>query len=128
MSFIAVASHNRHEISGHTGKCRRFWLYEIRERKVKGKRLLELGRDQALYACKPALPHPLDAAKVVISGGIGAGLIARLHARGIAAVVTDETNPDLAVKDYLAGQLARARPTAPAQPCSTQHCRCRTPG
>lgn len=26
---IAIASQNRREITGHTGHCRRFWIYDI---------------------------------------------------------------------------------------------------
>lgn len=127
MSLIAVASQNRHGITDHTGKCRRFWLYEVRERKIKGKRLLELGRGQVLHESKPAVPHPLDIAKVVISAGMGAGLVERLRRRGIVAVVTQETNPDVAVREYLAGTLVRGRPKAMTEACSAHHCHCSTP-
>lgn len=122
MSIIAVASQNRREITGHTGMCRRFWLYEVREHEVKHKRLLELGRDQSLHASQPGVPHPLDAARVLISAGMGTGLVDRLQRKGIEAVITPETDPDVAVKRYVEGTLTRGE--AHAHDHGEHHCNC----
>ncbi len=39
---IAVTSQNRKTITGHAGKCRKFWTYEIDHKEIVNKTLLEL--------------------------------------------------------------------------------------
>jgi len=102
---IAVASQNRREVTGHTGRCRKFWVYRIEQARVRDRALLELPREQAFHESAPHQPHPLDGVDVLISGGMGTGLMRRLAARGIEGLVTSETDPDTAVASYLAGRL-----------------------
>jgi predicted Fe-Mo cluster-binding NifX family protein len=101
---IAVASQNRREVTGHLGRCRRFWIYEVEGKQIKGKRLLELPKEQSLHESHGA-PHPLDEVQVVISGGMGEGMVRRLATKNIEGIVTPETDPDAAVKAYLVGAL-----------------------
>lgn len=101
---IAVASQNRKTVTGHAGKCRKFWVYETDGAEVLGKALLELPLDQSFHESH-GQPHPLDAANVLICGGMGTGLVDRLKAKGIQGLVTTETDPDRAVSAYLAGRL-----------------------
>ena len=56
--------------------------------------------------------HPLDGVDVLIAGGMGSGLQARLARKGIEAVVTPEKDPDRAVSLWLAHSLAQAKPHA----------------
>ena len=102
---IAVASQNRREVTGHTGRCRRFWFYEVEQGKVQNKVLLELPREQSLHDSSPHASHPLEVADVLISAGMGNGLVRRLTAWGVEAVVTPLVDPDAAVAGYLAGTL-----------------------
>jgi predicted Fe-Mo cluster-binding NifX family protein len=102
---IAVASQNRKTITGHAGKCRKFWIYDVTGRAVQGKTLLELPKEQSFHESHGAGPHPLDGINVLISGGMGAGLQHRLRQRGIDALVTPEEDPDGAVVAYLEGRL-----------------------
>lgn len=102
---IAVTSQNRREITEHAGRCRKFWLYDIEGQKLRGKQLLELPKEQAFHESPPQAAHPLDDITVLISGGMGQGMLRRLAARGILAIVTDEKEPDAAVKAYLSGTL-----------------------
>jgi predicted Fe-Mo cluster-binding NifX family protein len=44
---IAVASQNRHQITEHAGRCRKFWIYEISHDAVTRKELLELPKEQS---------------------------------------------------------------------------------
>lgn len=106
---IAVTSQNRRTVTEHAGRCRKFWIYEITEGEVQGKRLLELSKEQSFHDSARSVPHPLDTVDVLISGGMGRGLERRLRERGIEAVVTDETDPDAATKAYLDGTLVRLR-------------------
>ena len=113
---IAVASQNRKIVTGHAGKCRKFWLYDIEDRAVKGKTLLELPREQSFHEHTGAEPHPLQDVQVLITGGMGEGLARRLAAMGIEGLVTTETDPDRAVSAYLAGTLPLGQPEAHGEP------------
>lgn len=102
---IAVSSQNRREITGHAGRCRKFWIYEIEDQQTKGKELLELPKEQSFHESSPQTAHPLDDVTVMISGGMGQGMLRRLAAKGIVGIITEEKEPDSAVKAYLAGRL-----------------------
>jgi len=109
---IAVASQNRKTVTGHAGKCRKFWIYDTDGAEVLGKTLLELPMEQSFHESHGAESHPLDNVNVLISGGMGAGLQHRLRQRGIDALVTSETDPDHAVAAYLTGTLPLGEPEA----------------
>ncbi len=109
---IAVTSQNRKTVTGHAGKCRKFWVYEIEGKEVKGRNLLELPIEQSFHESHGDAPHPLDDVDVLICGGMGAGLQQRLKQRGIAAAATSETDPDQAVTAWLDGTLPEAAPEA----------------
>lgn len=110
---IAVASQNRKTITGHAGKCRKFWVYETNGAEVLDKTLLELPLEESFHASH-GQPHALDAANVLICGGMGQGMVSRLKAKGIHGLVTTETDPDRAVAAYLAGRLPLGEPDAHA--------------
>jgi predicted Fe-Mo cluster-binding NifX family protein len=118
MMKIAVASQNRREITGHTGRCRRFWIYDIDGNgAIASKRLLEIGKAETFHASSPHEPHPLDQVQVLISGGMGNGMRRRLVNRGIEAEITNSTDPDAAVNAWLNG---RPEP-APMQAALTRY-------
>jgi predicted Fe-Mo cluster-binding NifX family protein len=102
---IAVASQNRKTITEHAGKCRKFWIYEIDDKTVVKKTMVELAKEQSFHEHRGAGPHPLDGINVLISGGAGHGLIRRLNNMGIQGLVTAETEPDSAVAHFLNGTL-----------------------
>jgi len=102
---VAVASQNRREITEHTGRCRKFWIYEIESQQILNKELLELTKEQCFHDSPPQAASPLDDMQVLIAGGMGRGLAQRLENKGIKALLTSETNPDKAVNDYLTGTL-----------------------
>ena len=107
---IAVASQNRREVTGHTGRCRKFWIYEIEGDTVTNKQLLELPKEQCFHDTSPHDPSPLDQVQVLIAGGMGTGLVRRLEAREIKAINTNKKDPDQAIKDYLNGTLETVSP------------------
>ena len=104
---IAVTSQNRKTVTEHAGKCRKFWIYDVKQGLVTGKTLLELPIEQSFHESSPGQAHPLDAVHVLITAGIGSGLQQRLSQRGIRSVVTSQENPDQAVAAYLAGEFDR---------------------
>jgi predicted Fe-Mo cluster-binding NifX family protein len=64
---IAVASQNRREITGHTGRCRRFWVYDIAfNAAIAGRELLELNKSQCFHESSTHDAHPLDYVPVLI--------------------------------------------------------------
>lgn len=108
---IAVASQNFRTITGHAGMTRRFMVFEAEAgQPCTPVERIELAKDQAIHEFKGDGPHPLDGVQVVIAGSAGTGFINRMAARGIAAVITDETDPATAVTDYLAGRLQTSAP------------------
>ena len=102
---IAISSQNRRSITGHAGKCRNFWIYEISAGQVTGKQLIELERTQSLHESAHCLAEPLSGINVLISGGMGEGLYRRLLAQGIQPLLTEQTDPDASVAAFLEGQL-----------------------
>jgi predicted Fe-Mo cluster-binding NifX family protein len=107
---IAVTSQNRKAITGHAGKCRKFWLYDVDGIQIQRKQLIELALEQSFHEVAHASPvaaatHPLDGIQLLIAGGLGRGLQNRLKHQGIEAIATAETDPDQAVAAWLAGTL-----------------------
>lgn len=41
--LIAVTSQKRRTVTGHAGRCRKFWLYPVKDGVVGERRLVELG-------------------------------------------------------------------------------------
>jgi predicted Fe-Mo cluster-binding NifX family protein len=102
---IAITSQNRKTITGHAGKCRKFWIFDLEDNQIVNKELLELPIEQAFHNSSPQQPHPLDNINILISGGMGQGLIRRLEDKGIQALITSETDPQQAIQKLLQGSL-----------------------
>jgi len=109
---IAVTSQDRLTVTGHAGRCQRFWVYEVEGQRVSGRALLEVPLGETFHESHHAGPPGLAGVAALITGGMGAGLAARLQRQGVAPVVTSETDPDRAVAGYLDGSLARLEPHA----------------
>jgi predicted Fe-Mo cluster-binding NifX family protein len=109
---IAVSSHNLKTVTGHAGKCRYFWLYDVYDAEVRAKRLIQLANDQTYHERHDSGPRPLEGIDVLIAGGLGSRLHQRLKQRGVMAVATTETNPDRAVAAWLDGSLVEIAPEA----------------
>jgi len=103
---IAVTSQNRKEVTGHAGRCRKFWVFEAQDKEIVGRELLELAKEHCFHDMAPEIAAPLEAVDVLIVGGMGSGLRERLARKGIAVVVTQEMDPERAVRLWLAGELA----------------------
>lgn len=110
MTRIAVASQNRRDITEHAGRCRNFWLFDVDCGRVTGRSLLELPKEASFHDSSPHARHLLDGVDMLIAGGMGEGLQARLARKGIEAVVTTERDPERAVLLWLADSLPRAAP------------------
>jgi predicted Fe-Mo cluster-binding NifX family protein len=98
---IAVSSQDRRTVTGHALRCRRFWVYEIRRNGIDDKTLRELAPDQTLHATELGENHPLDDVHVMITSGMTPFLYQRLRRGGIKPYVTEESEPDRAVRMLL---------------------------
>ena len=98
---IAVSSQNRKTVTDHAGRCRKFWVYEVRQNKVDNKVLRELTLEQTLHSSQLGEDHPLDDVHVLITAGMSPFLYQRLQRSGIRGFVTDQSDPDLAVQTLL---------------------------
>ena len=118
---IALTSQNKRTISGHAGKCTRFYVYDINENKeVVSKELLELDPEMMLHyhfhGVNPEAHHPLFDMDVIITGDMGPGFPMKLAKRGIQAFMTDIVELDEVIEKALAGTLPML------QPSSNYHC------
>jgi predicted Fe-Mo cluster-binding NifX family protein len=107
---IAVSSQNQTQVTGHLGRCQKFWIYEVEGTTIQDKQLLQITKDQSFHESSPKKPHPLDIVQVLISGGIGRGLARRLEAKGIQPLITAETDLDAAVLAYMTNNLVVMTP------------------
>ncbi|MEO1752185.1 NifB/NifX family molybdenum-iron cluster-binding protein [Thiofaba sp. EF100] len=102
--LIAVTSQNRRTVTGHAGRCRKFWLYPVTEGGVGERRLVELGLEESFHATPGGLPKALEGITALISQGMGQGMVMRLERLGIRAWITGIEDPDLAVQAFLRGE------------------------
>lgn len=107
---IAVTSQDRQHITEHAGHCHRFWVYEVADRAITQKTLVDVPKTQTFHEFSGKIPTHLEDVQVLIAGGMGQSLIQRLARNGIQGLVTTETEPDVAVSAYLSGNLATQAP------------------
>lgn len=106
--LIAVTSQNRRTVTGHAGRCRKFWLYPVENGVIGERRLVELSIDDSFHATAGGVPRPLEGITTLISQEMGQGLVIRLQRFGIKAWITSESDPDAAVKAYQRGEPSGA--------------------
>jgi predicted Fe-Mo cluster-binding NifX family protein len=104
---IAVSSQDGRTVTGHAGRCRKFQVYEIGKNGVSGRTLRELTPEQTLHSSPLGDGHPLDDVHVMITAAVSPFLYQRLQRGGIRPFVTDESDPDEAVR-ILLEKVARA--------------------
>lgn len=102
---IAVTSQNRRMITEHAGRCRNFWIFTIADNQIIDKQLLELAKEQSFHESSVHEPHPLDDIDVLITAGMGSGMVRRLARKSIKGLVTKESDPETAVSLYLKAEL-----------------------
>ena len=107
---IAVTSQNFRTITPHAGRARRFLVYQVEpdQEPVEAERL-DLPKEMALHEFHGDGPHPIHAVDVLIAGSFGEGFERRMAKRGIVAVMTEESDPVKAVKDFLAGTVGKLK-------------------
>lgn len=98
---IAIASQNRRAVTGHAGRCRRFWVFDVRNGKVERRELLELDKSNTLHASAPGIPAPLQGLDVLVAASICDKLSSRLARHGLRAVSTNHSNPEDALHSLI---------------------------
>ena len=123
---IAVSTADGNTICGHLGKCRSFIIYETEGGEIKAKRLTGTAGSCPGHGVQGAEVHGGHAVhgghnlsqfagcQAVITQGMGQGMIDGLTAAGIKPVITDMSDPDLAVMKFLRGEM-----TGPARSTCT---------
>jgi predicted Fe-Mo cluster-binding NifX family protein len=112
---IAVASQNKKTLTGHAGKCTRFYLFTLDSKNsILSKELLELPPEKMLHnhfhGPNPEEHHPLFEMNFVITENMGMGFQNRMAAKGIKAVATAEKDIDTAVELLLKNELPLEEP------------------
>ena len=97
--FIVITSQNRHHITPHAGKCRKFWKYELKDGEVTDKQLIEVEKEQSFSQSGEVLEKllPMD---IFVTTGMGDQLREKLRNIGVHVMVIAEI--DL---DYFIGNL-----------------------
>ncbi len=108
MTLVAFTTQNRRTITGHAGMCRNFMRFRLAEGAISHLPPLALSMEQRLREAPGAAPHPLDGVDLLITGGMGAGLREKLTRRGIASLVTAESDPLRALALLAQGKLTDA--------------------
>ena len=101
---IAVTSQNFRTVTNHAGRARRFLVFLVEENKqpVEVERI-DLPKEMSIHSLSGHLvPHPLDHVDVLLSASFGPGFARNMTSRNIVASLTEESDPILAIKDYLA--------------------------
>ena len=106
---IAVSSQNFRQVTGHAGHARRFLVFKVDDaNSINLVNRLDLPKELAIHGFDDRQPHPLYDVDVLITGGAGEVFRQRLAMRGVRVVATGETDPETAVRDFLAGAVKAA--------------------
>ena len=105
---------NRRSISPHAGRCRNFTLTTVVHGREVGERTqVSIEKEQTLHSTtSEGLPSMLEGVELLITGGVGPGLVQRLARHGVQVAVTDEADPDRALQAWLVGDLHPEAPGA----------------
>ena len=57
---IAVSSQNQKNVTGHLGHCQKFWIYDVNDKTIQNKQLLQLTKNQSFHESSPQRNYPLD--------------------------------------------------------------------
>lgn len=107
---IAISSQDFTTITGHAGRANHFLVFQAEAGQEP--QLLEkvtLSKEMTFHEYhvhSPNAPHPLDGTELIITTSAGVNFQQRVTARGIRLVITEETDPVIAIRGFFAGTLA----------------------
>jgi predicted Fe-Mo cluster-binding NifX family protein len=111
---IAISTTDGKTICGHLGKCKSFIIYHVDGNEVLKKEAIQVGG-----ACPSSggdghghahgghahNVSPFDGCYAVITQGMGQGMLNALAQKGIRPVITELSDPDMAVRMLMLGDL-----------------------
>ena len=111
MRFAIAVGKDYTAVVGHAGQ-HRHWLVVEAEAGGEPRAVarVELEKHQVFHHWEDLGPHPLDGIDVLIAASSGEGFLRRMEKRGVEAVLTRETDPVLAVREYLGHTLPPPKP------------------
>lgn len=102
---VGISSQNFRTITGHAGKARRFFVYEVdAQRQIVPQEKLDLPKEMSMHEWHGEGPHPLFDLDVLITASCGEGFKHRMSKAGITVHVTDEIDPLQAVSQLVSVQ------------------------
>ncbi|WP_448191305.1 NifB/NifX family molybdenum-iron cluster-binding protein [Azospirillum sp. sgz301742] len=108
---VAVATRDYQTVTGHAGQARHWLVYDATpDRAPTLVSQVELTREQSFHHWRDNGPHPLDGIVAVIANSAGEGFLKRMEKRGIAAIMTGESEPAKAVADWFADTVTPPKP------------------
>lgn len=112
---IAAASRDGATLAGHIGKCDQWIVYDVTntaegESQIQEVERLRLPKELVFHYFRDDCPHPLADCVAVLGTSAGDNFIRKMQQRGIAAVLTAETDLQQAVTDYVHNQLSPPKP------------------
>ena len=112
---IAFCYQNDMHITGQAGKCTKFMLYDIQDKEIVSKGMVELEESITFHnvfhnGTIPFNEHPLSDIDVVISDSMGAGFVQKMKRVGITALMTTETDIEKALDAFLSNKLELVLP------------------
>ena len=115
-TIVAVASQNKKIIFEHAGKCRNFIIYTINNSNIDSKKILELSKEETLHntshSTNNTIKNTLLDADILLTRGIGSGLIQKLARQNVACYKIEETDPDIAIHKLINGTLEAVAPVS----------------
>ena len=113
-TIVAVTFQNKKTIFNHTGKCRNYLIYTLKDSIIESRRLLELSINETLHSFfhreEDMKKHILFESDILLTKGIGNGAIEKLAKYGVACYKIEESDPDLAINKLINGTLEAMSP------------------
>ena len=97
---IAITSQNKKHVTGHAGKCRKFWVLEVLDNQLITKELIELPKEASIRA-SGQLPEALEGIDKFITSGMGEGMQRRLDALNIDYEIIEMILVDDCISKYV---------------------------
>ncbi|AJE23319.1 nitrogen fixation protein [Azotobacter chroococcum] len=112
--LIAVAVDRQGRVADHAGRAQRWEVFDVWPGQAPVNiYAIELAEKAVLHhwhVTEYPERHPLHVVDLAIAATAGEGVIRRLGERGVSLLTTGESDPELAVKAFLAGDLPPGKP------------------
>ena len=95
-------------VTGHAGRARRWLVFDTAPGTPTER--IALASDEVFHHFEGDAVHPLQNVDVILAHSAGEGFLNKMKKKGVAAVLTGETDPAKAVAGYLANDLSPAKP------------------